>query len=320
MNNFGGHDSHVNVQEHNGVTWLDVQNPDSEVLAQLEQEYHLHPIHLQESTQKVQHNEVEREKDYLFLVLHYPVRHTKTDKIKFGQIGIFLGKHFLVTIRTTPSDAVATVFEQCEHDTEKDDGYLKHGTGYVLYLLVAQLLDEIGTMTDGVVSELDEIEDLVFDNNGSDAQRIGKVRQKIVRLMRVIGPKKIILRDLAEQIDSFTGHNLTRYYANNTKTVNRLWEEIEEAKETVEIYKDADFTTSTEQTNQILAILTLIFTFTIPITVVGTLYGMNVPVPGGIVAGAWTFLGRYTTFEILIALSILMAACMYFYFRNKKWF
>jgi magnesium transporter len=102
--------------------------------------------------------------------------------------------------------------------------------------------------------------------------------------------------------------------------VNKLWEEIEEANETVEVYKDADFTTSTEQTNRILAILTLVFTFTIPITVVGTLYGMNVLLPGGIETGEWTFFGRYTTFIILLVLSTLMALAMYLYFKRKKWF
>ena len=99
-----------------------------------------------------------------------------------------------------------------------------------------------------------------------------------------------------------------------------MWEVIDEAKETVEIYKDADFTISSEQTNRILMVLTLIFTFTIPITVLGSLYGTNVPLPGGIEVGAWTFLGTYTTFILLVAVSVLLAVGMYIYFKKKKWF
>ncbi len=175
-------------------------------------------------------------------------------------------------------------------------------------------------MTDDVNNELDEIEDIVFDNKNSDSQRIGKLRQRIVRLSRVIGPKRLILKDLAEQVDAFTGEKYYKYYSNNTKMVNKLWEEVEEAKETVEIYKDADFTSSTEKTNRILAILTLVFTFTIPLTVVGTLYGMNVLLPGGTATGEWTFLGRYTTFYILLTTSVILALAMYCYFKRKKWF
>jgi magnesium transporter len=113
---------------------------------------------------------------------------------------------------------------------------------------------------------------------------------------------------------------VARYYASNVKLANKLWEEIEEAKETVEVYKDADFTSSTEQTNRILAILTLVFTFTIPVTVVGTLYGMNVLMPGGVLAGNWLFLGRYTTFIVLLVVSALLAVVMYYYFKRRKWF
>src|SRR6185437_12330235 len=156
--------------------------------------------------------------------------------------------------------------------------------------------------------------------SGSDAQEIGKMRQKIVRLMRVIGPKRAVFEDLTEQIESFAGHDMAKYFSNSTKTVNKLWEVIGESKETVEIYKDADFTISTERTNQTLTVLTLIFTFTIPVTVIGALYGTNVLLPGGIEAGSWTFLGPYTAFIVLIALSALTAIGMYAYFKKKKWF
>jgi magnesium transporter len=233
-------------------------------------------------------------------------------------VGIFLSKEYVITVRTARSASIANLFDESEGSAGSES--FKHGAGYLLYLIIHNLLQEISVMTEDVIGELDEIEDLVFDNNASDAQRIGKVRQKIVRLMRIIGPKKIILQDLAEEIRPFAGRDMAKYYSINTKTANKLWEVIEEAKETVEIYKDADFTTSTEQTNEILAILTLIFTFTIPITVLGTLYGMNVPLPGGNEVGAWTFLGTYTTFVILVSLSLALAAGMYLYFKNKKWF
>jgi magnesium transporter len=312
--------ANLKTQRHNDITWVDVENPSRETFAELEREYRLHPVHLNESIQKVQHTQVEHEKNYLFLVLQIPVFGPHKSKIVINQVGIFLGKEFLITMRTGRSPGVADLFDGCQHDEEQRKLYFTHGSGYLLYSLIGQLLDDISAMTEKVVNELDEIEDLVFDNNGSDAQRIGQARQKIVRLRRVIGPKRLVLGDLAQQIDEFTGESMAKYYSNNTKMANKLWEVIEEAKETVEIYKDADFTTSTETTNEILAVLTIIYTFTKPITVVGTLYANNVPLPGGNQAGAWTFLGRYTTFEILVTASVLMALAMYLYFRNKKWF
>jgi magnesium transporter len=159
-----------------------------------------------------------------------------------------------------------------------------------------------------------------FVKKVTDTQEIAKVRQKIVRLMRLIGPKRVLLRDLSEQISGFAGHDMSKIYSTNTKAANRLWEVIEEAKETVEIYKDADFTANTERTNETLAVLTIIFTLTIPVTVVGTIYGMNIKLPGGLVAGSWTFLGEYTSLIVLFSFSALLALMMYIYFKTRKWF
>lgn len=308
------------VKRHNNVAWVDVENPTAAVFDQLEDEYRLHPFHLNESVQKIQLNKVEREDKYLFLLLHIPVEVAADNRIVVEQVGVFLGKDYLITIHNGRSRLIGELFDLFSRSDGHRDEYSAKGPGYLLYGIVKRLLDNLWDINQHVLNELDEIEDLVFDNNRSDAYRIGKARQKIIRLRQIIGSLRIMLDDLADQMTSFGGGHLAKYYANNTKTANKLWEVIEEAKETIEIYKDADFTTSTEQTNQILAILTLVFTFTIPITVVGTLYGMNVPVPGGIQTGAWRFLGTYTTFEILVVLSAGAALAMYLYFKRKQWF
>jgi len=300
----------VRTRTHGSVTWVDALRPDKTVLQQLEEQYQLHPVHVKESLQKVQHNEVEREANYLFLVLHIPVYNAHKHKICIHQLGIFLGKRFLITIRNGNIPAV----ERLSGDMEAH----KSAAG-LLYALIAGLLNDMFGIADHIESELDAIEGIVFDDSRSDAGRIGRVRQKIVTLSRVVGPKRVVLDDLAQQIGSFAGKDITPYFENNTKTVNRLWEIVDGARETVEIYKDADFTASTARTNRILAILTFLFTFSIPATVIAALYGMNVGLPGGLDPHEWTFWGPYTTFIIIIAVVTLSAIGMYAYFKRKKW-
>ncbi len=314
-----GHDYSGNVRkhEHGGVTWVDVYDPGGAVLEQIAQDYNLHPFHVHESVHRVQHNQVEREKTYLFLVMHFPVVNRLTGKLTVGQLSVFLGKDYLITVHREHSVALDELYSLCTNEAGASE---MRSSAYLLYALIRGLLGKIEQMADRVDTELDEIEGLVFEDNKSDAERISRLREKIVRLRRLIGPKKILLQDLAEQIGPFAGKDMTRYYIGNVKTANKLGEESEEAKETVEIYKDADFTTSTEKTNEILAILTLVFTFTIPITVVAGVYGMNVPLPGGVTAQPWMFMGRYTTFVIMVVTSILLAVGMYVYCRRKKWF
>ena len=315
----GHSESGGNVRKHTlgGVTWIDVHAPGQAVLGRLERDYGLHPVHLRESVRKVQHNEVEREKHYLFLVMHYPMLQPATGKITFGQMGVFLGKDYVITVHVKDAPFIDDFYAHIARTTDKQE---VRSAGYLLFRIIVQLLKTLEDMTERIDVELDAVEDLVFENNSSDAERIGRLREKIVRLRRLTGPKRLLLEDLREQIGGFAGADLTHYYAYNLKTVNRLWDELDEASETIEIYKDADFITSTEQTNNILAILTVVFTFSIPATVVAALYGMNVFVPGGLESGSWLFMGKFTTFWLVLALSGLLALGMYLYFHKKKWF
>jgi magnesium transporter len=94
---------------------------------------------------------------------------------------------------------------------------------------------------------------------------------------------------------------------------------LEEAKETVEIYKDTDYMLSQEKTNKILGVLTIVFTLSIPATVIGTFYGMNINMPGGFATAPWTVLGPYTALIFVLVVSSISALLMTLYFRRLGW-
>ena len=304
----------------NGITWRNIVNPSPETFAQLEADYQLHPVHLKESIQTIQLTQVEREAHYIFLLVHVPTHDPVTDRIYTSQVGVFLGSNFVITIADGRKSVISDLFNSCQTDHDLADKYCHDSAGYLLYSILKKLLEDISSTVEALLCQLDTIEGLVFDDDKSDAYEIGKLRQKITRLKRIVKPLQLVLGDLSQQIKGFSGEGLTRYYANNAKLAHKLSEVIDEAQETIEIFKDADFTTSTEQTNQILSILTLVFTLTIPVTVLGTLYGMNVPLPGGNEFGVWTFLGPYTTAILVTLVSVNLAGFMYLYFKTKRWF
>ena len=102
--------------------------------------------------------------------------------------------------------------------------------------------------------------------------------------------------------------------------MDKVVDALEEAKETIEIYKDTDFMLSTEKTNKILAVLTIVFTLSIPATIISTFYGMNINLPGGIETGKeFGFFGIYSTLIIVIMISITLTLIMVFYFRKLGW-
>jgi len=116
-----------------------------------------------------------------------------------------------------------------------------------------------------------------------------------------------------------TEEHLVLYFDDVIDHVDKVIETLEESKETMEIYKDTDFMLSTEKSNKILAALTILFTLSIPATVVSQLYGMNINLPGGLETGTWLQIGPYTTLIFVILASVIPTVLMLLYFRRLGW-
>lgn len=303
------------------VTWVDIVNPNRAVISDLAQQYPFHPLHLEDCISRGQFPKIEEstEDKYLFILIRFP-RHNATEgKILINQLSFFLGKNYLVTIHEEKTDGLSNIFNDCKDNPKQKEVYMDNSSSHLLYTIIDQLTKDLNPLLQTVLKEVDEAEDIVFDDKVSAVHKVGQLRQEIISLRRVIGPLRGLLTDMEKRINSFSPSNMSVYFENIIHRVKKAWETLEEAREIVEIYKDADFTFSTEKTNRILAILTIIFTFTIPATVIGTFYGMNILLPGGIEAGNWTFWGKYTTLVIILIVATVPALLMQWYFRKRGW-
>ena len=309
----------IRILKHNNITWVNVEKPTSRQISRLSEAYKFHWLHLETSLLKGQPPQIEKEEKYLFIVLNVPTYDAQENKFFTDQVSIFLGKNYLVTIHDI-APSIHNQFRLAKTDSKLREALFKRSAGYLLYLLIGNLVKDTEVLTQSISKELDEVEDIVFDVTVSGVYKVSQLRQKILRLRRILGAFKKILEELTPIISDFSGENLSRYYGNLAKMVDKLRETTQEAVETVDVYKDADFIVSSEKTNEILAVLTVIFTLTIPATIIGTFYGMNILLPGGIEAGSWKFWGHYTTFIIVVGGSILLLALMFIYFKYKRYF
>lgn len=309
----------VRKQEHNGLTWIDVENPKRKELTELGEQYDFHSLHLQACMKKGQLDRIETEDSYIFIVLHSPKYQHAAAKIVTEKNCIFLGKKFIITVHPHAHSAILDLFHEVETDEKKRDEILKKSAAYMSYQVLMTLVTDLSTALDLTLREVADIEDTVFDVNTSGAYTISELRQKIVKQSRIINAFKNIAQGLVADTSDLT-KSMARYYKQIANEVLKLRETLDEAKETVEIYKDADFTVSTERTNKILGILTVIFTLAIPAQIVGSFYGMNIYLPGGLEAGPWLSLGPFTTFYFVIAMALVPAGLMLIWFKIKRWF
>jgi len=304
-------------------SWIDLQNPDRKDVEELVQQYNLNVLNIEDCMTKFELPKLDSYDDHLFLILHFPPLAAKKGMPRFSQLSIFMGNNFLITVHQGDLKPLVDMIKICQEnsDPQRKERLMGKSTGYLLHEIIDVLVDDLLHSSRKIMGNLDDMEDSVFDETKSAARKISILRREITTLRRIVHPVKRIVLEAGKNIQRFSKSNedLTLYFDDVIDHVDKVIETLEESKETMEIYKDTDFMLSTEKSNKILAVLTIIFTLAIPATVIGTFYGMNINLPGGIEADIWSGLGPYTTLILIISISVAPAVIMFAYFRRLGW-
>jgi magnesium transporter len=323
------------------LIWINIGKPTREILEKelTKRGYPFHELDIEECLSKSHIPKITKYADYIFILFRFPslstlandsnsgtnlMRRKKAGKgfsstLHFSQLSIFAGHNFLVSIHQGDLQPLDDLFQQCKMSNSQRDELMGKSSGYLLHTIIDTLVNHIFHILMKILGNLDDIEDAVFDDRVGIVQEISNLRREITLLRQTIFPIKRIVSEITNVIQKFSEEDLTKYFNDVEDHINKVLEVLESSKETIEIYKDTDFMLSAERTNRILAILTIWFTLSIPPMVMATFYGMNIPLPGGIVAGPWTFLGEYTTLIIVLIISAVSVLVIYLYLLRVGW-
>jgi len=312
-------DGHIETITNKNLTWIDVMKPNRDKINILAQKYPFHELNLEDCLSKIQIPKIDKYQDHMFVILHFPTTKKGDNIPRFSQLSIFIGLNYLVTVHQGDLKPLTEVFLMCVNYENQKEAFMDKSSGHLLYNIIDTLVDDLFNTLIKVVGDLHDIEDDVFNPKLAIAKEISLIRREITALRRIIIPLRRIIMYITSDIQKFSEHDLTLYFDNVKDHIDKVLEALEESKETIEIYKDTDYMLSTEKTNKILAILTIFFTLSIPSTIIGTLYGMNVNLPGGIGTGSWYLFGPYTTFLLLLMISLTGVLLMAWYFHRLGW-
>jgi len=303
-------------------SWIDLQNPDRAHVEDLAKKYHFNALNIEDCMTKFELPKLDSYDDHFFVILHFPPISPKVGIAKNSQLSIFLGKDFLVTVHQGDLKPLVDLVDLCKtnSDPQRIERLLGKSSGLLLHEIIDLLVDDLLHTSRRIIANLDEMEEGVFDETKSVARSIALLRREINKLRRIANPLKRFVLEIAPNVKRLSdeGEDLELFFDDVIDHIDKVIETLEESRETMEIYKDTDFVLSTEKTNKVLAVLTIIFTLAIPATVIGTFYGMNINLPGGADA-EWMVLGPYTSFIILIIASAIPVILMFSYFRKLGW-
>ena len=304
--------------KNNGFIWIDIAKPNRDEMKKLAEKFPFHELNLEDSLSKIQIPKIDRYEDHVFVILNFPI--LEKERIpRSSQLAVFIGSNYLVTIHQSELKPIGDIFQQCSQNDKARQELMGRSAGYLFHTIIDALTDDLLNLVRKIVGNIEDIEDVVFDEHANAAREISYIRRQITALRRIAIPLKRTVNEItAKDVRRFSEEDLTLYFDDVSDHIDKVIDTLEESKETIEIYKDTDFLHETDRSNKILAILTIIFTLSMPVTILSSLYGMNVDIPT-IEDESLQFLGRYTTFIVIVIGSTAAAMAMTLYFHKIKW-
>ena len=294
-----------------GLTWVHLDRPHAAAMEELAERFGWHALDVEDVLSKRQRPKVDEYPDYLFGVLHFPVYDKAIQRLNAAELDVFLGADYLVTLPNVELLPVTRLFHRCEEDGRLRDDLFAKGSGRLLYEVLDDLFDYCFPILDKIGHKLDSVEDDMFERRAEDVVRdLSNVKQEIISYRKIIKPERTTLRLLERRVERFLPEELDLYFDDIVDGAERIWDLLDNYKEVVEGLESTNESVISHRQNDVLRVLTVFSAVLLPLTLVASIFGMNVDFPGFGTSGA---------FWVIIAVIVALGACLLGFFRWKRW-
>ncbi len=311
------------LRERRGLAWIGLYRPTEEEINSVAGEFELHDLAVEDAISAHQRPKLERYGHTLFTVLR-PARYLdNVERVEFGELHVFIGPEFVVTVRHAESPDLAHVRRRLEENPD----LLCRGPEAILYAILDQVVDEYNPVVAGLENDIDEIEDQLF-NTGDDtvSQRIYELSREVMEFQRTTRPLLDILTALERgfekyRVDVELQRNLRDVHDHVIRIVERadsyralLQNALTVHAALVGQRQNAEMRHLTEaslaQSEEVKRISSWAAILFAP-TLVGTIYGMNFThLPGS--DSVWGF-------PVAIFATVAVAVILYLVFKRRRW-
>ena len=164
--------------------WVALQDPAEEELLQMQEEFGLHDLAVEDARKGLQRPKIEEYGDTLFVVMHL-VKPTGSD-LQVGELAVFVGHNFVLSVRSRSAQGFLGVRQRCE----REPLLLRLGAGFVFYALMDAVVDRYFPLIDAFELELEAIEEQIFQRGASrgNIERLYDLKRRTTVLRHAVGP------------------------------------------------------------------------------------------------------------------------------------
>jgi magnesium transporter len=309
-------------EAHGDFAWIGLYRPTDAELDAVASEFGLHPLAVEDTRKGHQRAKLERYGDTLFIVLR-PARYLDdVEQVEFGELHVFIGPDFAITIRRAESPNLAKV----RHRLEGTPELLAKGTEAVLYAVLDEVVDEYTPVDLGLENDIDEIEEQLFSGDPEVTKRIYDLASEVMEFQRATRPLIGMFEALERGFEKYGVElELQRYLRDVKDHVIRIVERGESFRQLLQNALSVHATlvgqrqneemkrltetslAQSEQTKKISSWAAILFAPTL----IGTVYGMN-----------FTYMPEldwWLGYPFAVLLMVGMGVSLYVVFKRRGW-
>jgi magnesium transporter len=289
-------------------TWIGLYEPTEDEFDSIRREFGLHELAVEDAIHAHQRPKLELYGDMVFIVLKTARYVDPEEVVRLGEILIFLGHDYIITVRHGEASGLHEVRQRLERDPE----LLAHGPGAALHAIVDKVVDDYAPAISGLGDDIDEIEDQVFSGERDNpAERIYKLKREVLEFSHAAGPLVDPVDRLAKGQYDVIHPKVRTYFRDVNDHLLRAHDQLEGYRDLLTSILSANLAQVTVRQNaDVRRISAIVAILAVP-TMIAGIYGMNfehMPELG------WTF-------GYPLVLTVMGAVCftLYHYFKRVGW-
>jgi magnesium transporter len=300
------------ILTHNDVTWTNIVHPTEEDVQALGHRFpNFHPLNLKDCLTELEYPKLDHHDHYLFLIVQMPYWDSKERISRPAEVDVFIAHNTLVTSHHGELKPLNEMFAAAQTNPANQHEWMSQGASPLLYHLLNTLVDYCFPIVHKVGQELRHSEENLFNNNVQHLlHEIAILRRDIIVLRSIFRPQYEIIQSLIKGSWPFIQEHLDPYWGDISDHLAQLCLLMDQYSAVIDGLSDTIDTLASHRIDEVVRLLTVTTVLTLPVTLLATIFGMNILMPFG---------DHPLLFFSVVIAGIVLTTWLVWYLRTKKW-
>ncbi|MCZ7674074.1 MAG: magnesium transporter CorA family protein [Chloroflexi bacterium] len=294
------------------VTWTNIVIPTDDDINQLQERYpQFHQLNLNDCMTDLEFPKLDHHDGYIFLVTQFPRWDVESLICQPAEIDIFVSKGVLVTSHQADLKPLNDLFDRVQNDPTAHEQLMLHGASPLLYEVLNVLVQYCYPILQKVNQKIRHIEQNLFNADTHHIlQEVALARRDIISLRHILIPQIKVIYELERGEWRFIHDDLDIYWGDIGDHLEQIKSMLDEQREVIDGLSETIDTLASHRIDEVVRLLTLITLISVPITVIATIFGMNMALPYG---------NHPLAFYAINAIAIGVTLTFIWHLRRKHW-